>query len=54
MRFIIGRGEGRTVLTRPDTKEARRELALTIKRAFFPGKSYRLHKERGERALAAA
>jgi hypothetical protein len=54
MRFIIGSGEGRTVITRPANKDARRELALTIKRAFFPGKSYRTHKERGAAALSLA
>lgn len=54
MRFIIGSGNGRTVLDRPTNRDDRRELALTIKRAFFPGKSWRFHKQRGERALAVA
>lgn len=54
MRFVIGRGDRRNSFDRPATKDARRELALQIKRAFFPGKSYRIAKERGQRALAAA
>lgn len=52
MRFTIGRGTDRNSFDRPLGKEARRSMALDIKRAMFPGKSYRTHKERGAAALA--
>ena len=54
MRFTIGSGNNRHSFERPQGKEERRSLALQIKQQFFPGKSWRIHKARGDRALALA
>lgn len=54
MRFTIGHGNDRKTFDRPSRKDDRRSMALDIKKALFPGKSWRLHKARGDRALALA